>query len=90
MSSPPANERATASSAAANESRRADSATQTMTKSDTKNRGMSRTDSSGEPPHSFVRVVNPEWDGMAIELEFYDETMEGVDGVTMPEPPEPE
>jgi len=27
---------------------------------------------------------------MAIELEFYDETMEGVDGVTMPEPPEPE
>lgn len=51
---------------------------------------MSSTDAPEEPPRSFVRIVNPETDEIPIELEFYDETMEGVDGVTMPDPPESE
>lgn len=37
---------------------------------------------------SIVTIINPEEDDIDIELEFYDETMEGVDGVTMPSRPE--
>ena len=36
----------------------------------------------------IVTVVNPEKDDIKVELEFYDEAMEGVDGVSMPDPPE--
>ena len=49
---------------------------------------MSDTDTPKEPPQSFVRIINPETDEIPIKLEFYDETMESVDGVTMPDPPE--
>lgn len=31
-------------------------------------------------------VLNPEKDDVEVDLEFYDETMEGVEGVSMPEP----
>ncbi|WP_276301033.1 hypothetical protein [Halorussus lipolyticus] len=31
-------------------------------------------------------VLNPEKDDIEVELEFYDETMEGVEGVSMPDP----
>lgn len=36
---------------------------------------------------SIVIIVNPEEDDVTVELEFYDEAMEGVDGVRMPYPP---
>ena len=39
-------------------------------------------------PQPFVRIVNPEVDEIPVELAFYDETMDGVAGVTMPDPPE--
>lgn len=31
-------------------------------------------------------IINPEEDGVEVELEFYDETMEGIEGVSMPDP----
>jgi hypothetical protein len=33
-------------------------------------------------------IINPEKDGVEVELEFYDGTMEGVEGVSMPDPSE--
>lgn len=30
-------------------------------------------------------VLNPEEDDIEVELEFYDEAMEGVEGVSMPD-----
>ncbi|WP_166035610.1 hypothetical protein [Halorussus pelagicus] len=33
-------------------------------------------------------IINPEKDGVEVELEFYDETMDGVEGVSMPDPNE--
>ena len=30
-------------------------------------------------------VLNPEEDDIEVELEFYDETMEGIEGVSMPD-----
>lgn len=35
---------------------------------------------------SIVTIVNPEEDDITVELEFYDEMMEGVAGVEMPDP----
>lgn len=49
---------------------------------------MATADSNGTPTKSLATVVNPETDNLTIELEFYDETMEGVEGVSMPDPPE--
>lgn len=49
---------------------------------------MSKTNPSETPTESIATIINPETDGLSIELEFYDATMEGVDGVTMPDPPE--
>lgn len=40
-----------------------------------------------EPEESLVTIVNPEEDGVTLELEFYDAMLEGVDGVQMPDPP---
>lgn len=37
------------------------------------------------PDDSVVTVVNPEEDDVTVELEFYDEAMEGVEGVSMPD-----
>lgn len=51
-------------------------------------RYMATANPNGAPTESIATVVNPEMDSLTIELEFYDETMEGVDGVTMPAPPE--
>lgn len=51
---------------------------------------MATADSSRTPTDSIGTVINPEADGIEIELEFYDETMEGVDNVTMPDPPSDE
>lgn len=48
---------------------------------------MGATDSKGNK-ESIATVVNPEADDLTLELEFFDETMEGVDGVSMPDPPE--
>jgi hypothetical protein len=35
-------------------------------------------------------VRNPEKDDIEVDLEFYDETMEGIEGVSMPDPDENE
>lgn len=51
---------------------------------------MATANSSEDPKKSLATVVNPETDDLTIELEFYDETMEGVEGVSMPDPPEQE
>ena len=51
---------------------------------------MATADSNGTPTKSLATVVNPETDNLTIVLEFYDETMAGVEGVTMPDPPEEE
>lgn len=51
---------------------------------------MATANSNGTPTDSLATVVNPETDDLTIELDFYDETMEGVEGVTMPDPPEEE
>lgn len=48
---------------------------------------MATVDPDGTPDESIVTVINPETDDITVELEFYDETMEGVEGVTMPDPP---
>ena len=45
-------------------------------------------DSTGGPNESLGPLVNPKEDGITVDLEFYDETLEGVDGVVMPEPPD--
>jgi len=47
---------------------------------------MATTDPNNNPDDSIVTVVNPEKDDITVELEFYDEAMEGVDGVSMPDP----
>lgn len=41
-------------------------------------------------PESIVTIVNPETDDITIKLEFYDECMEGIEGVSMPNPPSEE
>ena len=51
---------------------------------------MATANPNGTPTKSLATVVNPETDDLTIELEFYDETMEGVEGVSMPDPPEEE
>jgi hypothetical protein len=50
--------------------------------------GMATANSNNSSEDSIVTVVNPEEDDITVELEFYDETMEGVEGVSMPEPSE--
>jgi len=35
-------------------------------------------------------VRNPEKDDIDVDLEFYDEAMEGIEGVSMPDPDENE
>lgn len=47
---------------------------------------MATANPNGTPNESIATVVNPETDDITVELEFYDETMEGVEGVIMPEP----
>jgi hypothetical protein len=49
---------------------------------------MAATDPNNSQNDSVVTVVNPEEDDITVELEFYDEAMEGVEGVSMPDPSE--
>jgi hypothetical protein len=45
-------------------------------------------DSSEDTDESLGPIVNPKEDGITVDLEFYDEMLEGVEGVSMPDPPE--
>jgi hypothetical protein len=40
-----------------------------------------------DPDESLGTVVNPSEDGVTLDLSYYDETLDGIDGVRMPDPP---
>lgn len=49
---------------------------------------MSVYDSIETEDGSLVTTVHPEDDDVEMDLMFYEENLEGIDGISMPEPPE--